>query len=385
LIAATSSRPNVPQNANVLIVGAGMAGMTLGIALKRQGFECCIVEIRPSLAEPGTGITLQGPALRALRSVGALDGCVAHGFPQSFFKTCDANGNVTGTVDLPNLLGPPYPATVGIMRHEVHSTLAALLEELEVPVRLGVTVQSLTQRSGSAEVVFTDATRDTFDLVIGADGANSAVREMVFGPKVRPCYTGQMNWRATVSRPPEVMGRYSYFGPTIKSGFNPVSESEMYIYLLQNIAERPRWRDAELPGILRSLLAEFGGILGRARDEVTNPDKIICRPVFSMIMPPPWHCGRVVVIGDAAHTTTPQLASGATIAIEDAVVFARLLRSYPSIDDALPAFTQARFERCKMVVQSSEQLGEWEKSPGTADHLVAGLVAETYRELARDV
>lgn len=135
----------MPENANVLIVGAGMAGMTLGIALKRQGFYCRIVEVRPALTEPGTGITLQGPALRALRSVGALDGCVARGFPQSFFKTCDANGNVAGTVELPNLLGSPYPATVGIMRHEVHSTLAALLDELEVPVRLGVTTNRLVK------------------------------------------------------------------------------------------------------------------------------------------------------------------------------------------------------------------------------------------------
>jgi len=76
-----------------------------------------------------------------------------------------------------------------------------------------------------------------------------------------------MNWRATVRRPAEVTGRYSYFGPTIKSGFNPISEREMYIYLLQNVPERPRWEDEELPAMLRGLLGEFGGILGRARDE----------------------------------------------------------------------------------------------------------------------
>jgi 2-polyprenyl-6-methoxyphenol hydroxylase-like FAD-dependent oxidoreductase len=131
-----------------------------------------------------------------LRSVGALDGCVARGFSQSFFKTCDANGNVTGTVELPNLLGSPYPATVGIMRHEVHSTLVALLDELEVPVRLGVTIESVSQNATSADVAFTDGSRERFDLVVGADGSNSAVREMLFGPKVRPHYTGQMNWRA---------------------------------------------------------------------------------------------------------------------------------------------------------------------------------------------
>ena len=105
---------------NVLIVGAGMCGMSLGVALKRAGINCEIVEIRPNLAEPGTGISLQGPALRALQSVGVLDQCIARGFGYSHFKVCDAMGNVTDTVDLPRLLGPAYPATIGVLRQLVH-------------------------------------------------------------------------------------------------------------------------------------------------------------------------------------------------------------------------------------------------------------------------
>ena len=85
-----------------LIVGAGMAGLTQGLALKCKSIACEIVEIRPALTEPGTGISLQGPALRALREVGVLDGCIARGFGQTFFKACDAEGNVTGTVELPS-------------------------------------------------------------------------------------------------------------------------------------------------------------------------------------------------------------------------------------------------------------------------------------------
>jgi 2-polyprenyl-6-methoxyphenol hydroxylase-like FAD-dependent oxidoreductase len=258
-----------------------MAGMTLGPALKRCGIACEVLEIRPELTEPGIGISLQGPALRALREVGVLDGCISRGFAQTFFKTCDAQGNITGTAELPRLLGPNYPATIGIMRQVVHEVLAAELNRLSVPIRLSTTVSALAQYGDGVDVTFTDGTRGRYDLVIGADGSNSTIREMTFGPQVRPRYTGQMNWRATVQRPPEVTGRYSYFGPTIKSGFNPVSEREMYIYLLQSMPERPRWQDEELPAILRGLLAEFGGILGRARDEVRDPKQIICHPVFS--------------------------------------------------------------------------------------------------------
>jgi 2-polyprenyl-6-methoxyphenol hydroxylase-like FAD-dependent oxidoreductase len=361
-----------------------MAGMTMGLALKRSGIACEIVEIRRELTEPGIGISLQGPALRALLEVGVLDSCILRGFGQTFFKACDAEGNITGTVELPRLLGPKYPATIGIMRHAVHKVLAAELCRLGVPLRLATTISTLTEDGGGVEATFNDKTSGRYDLVIGADGSNSSVREMTFGAQVRPEYTGQMSWRATVQRPPEVNGRYSYFGHTTKSGFNPVSDREMYIYLNQNTPERPRWQDEELPAILRGLLAEFGGILGRARGEVQDPKQIVCRPVFSLIMPPPWYRGRVVLIGDAAHTTTPQLASGASIAIEDAVVLARYLLSEASVEAALAAFMQARFERCRMVVENSAQLGEWEKRPGTADHLVAGLVAESYRALAQE-
>jgi 2-polyprenyl-6-methoxyphenol hydroxylase-like FAD-dependent oxidoreductase len=369
----------------VLIVGAGMAGMTLGVALKRAGIDCEIAETRPDLTEPGTGISLQGPALRALQAIGVMERCVERGFGYSHFKTCDAAGNVTGTVDLPRLLGPQYPATVGILRQAVHEVLADELSALGVRVRLGTTVAELEQDNDHVDVIFSTGERSRYDLVVGADGQNSKVREMLFGDRHRPRYTGQMNWRATVSRPPEVEGRYSYFGPTNKSGFNPISGSHMYIYIVQNVPERPRWDDGELPAMMRGLLAEFGGALGHARDEVRDPKQIICRPIFSLILPPPWHRGRIVLIGDAAHTTTPHLASGASIGIEDSVVLARLLQSDAPLASILEDFTARRYERCRMIVNNSEQLGEWEKNPSAPNADTVGLVARSYKALAQPV
>jgi 2-polyprenyl-6-methoxyphenol hydroxylase-like FAD-dependent oxidoreductase len=188
-----------------------------------------------------------------------------------------------------------------------------------------------------------------------------------------------------VSRPPNVLGRYSYFGPTNKSGFNPISQSQMYIYIVQNVPDRPRWADDELPAIMRGLLAEFGGALGRARQEVQRPEQITCRPIVSLILPPPWHRGRLLVIGDAAHTTTPHLASGASIAIEDAVVLARLLRSDAPLAEALDDFEARRYERCRMIVENSELLGEWERDPSTPNADTVAVVARSYRALAEPV
>lgn len=370
---------------NVLIVGAGMCGMTLGMALKRAGIACEIAEIRPKLIEPGTGISLQGPALRALQSVGVLDRCIARGFGYSQFKACDAAGNVTGMVDLPRLLGPNYPATIGIMRQSVYEVLAEELSRLRVPIRLGTTVKTLTQDDQGVTVEFTSGSSGHYDLVVGADGMNSMIRDIAFGPQHRPHYTGQMNWRATVSRPPDVQCRHSYFGPTNKSGFNPISDSQMYIYTLQNMPKRPRWDDAELPAILRGLLDEFGGALGHAREEIREPEQIICRPVFSLILPSPWNCGRIIVMGDAAHTTAPQLASGASIAIEDSIVLARLLQSDDPLAAVLEDFTQRRYERCRMIVENSELLGDWEKNPGAPTEDTVGVIARSYQALAQPV
>lgn len=370
---------------SVLIVGGGMSGMTLGTGLKRAGIDCEIVEIRPEWAEPSTGISLQGPALRALRTVGLLDRCIERGFGYSQFKACDANGNVTGTVELPSLLGPGYPATIGIMRYAVHSVLAEELAAQKVPVRLGLSVETLTQDDNGVDVTFTDGAPGRYDLVVGTDGANSRVRELLFGPKHQPYYTGQVNWRATVSRPPDVLCRHSYFGPTNKSGFNPISQTEMYVYILQNIPEKPRWEPEEWPGIIRGLLAEFGGALGRARDEIVDPDQLICRPVTSLMMPPPWYRGRVIIIGDAAHTTTPQLASGASIAIEDSILLTMLLQSDQPIAAVLENFMRRRYERCRMIVKNSEQLGEWEKNPNAPDIDVVGTVDRSYKALAQPI
>jgi 2-polyprenyl-6-methoxyphenol hydroxylase-like FAD-dependent oxidoreductase len=369
----------------VLIVGAGMCGMSLGVALTRAGIGCEIVEIRPELAEPGTGISLQGPALRALQTLGMLDQCISRGFGYSHFKACDAMGIVTATVDLPRLLGPNHPATIGILRQSVHEALAGELESLGVSIRLNTTVKTLSQDDQGVTLEFTNGETGRYDLVVGFDGANSLIREFAFGQQYRPRYTGQMVWRATVSRPPDVECRHSYFGPTNKSGFNPISETQMYIYTVQNVSVRPHWNDAELPGILRGLLAEFGGALGRARDDIRAPEQITCRPVFSMILQPPWHCGRILVIGDAAHTTTPHLASGASIAIEDSILLARLLKSGHSLNEVLDGFMHKRYKRCRMIVENSELLGEWEKHPGSPNEDTVGIIAKSYQELAKPI
>jgi 2-polyprenyl-6-methoxyphenol hydroxylase-like FAD-dependent oxidoreductase len=159
----------------------------------------------------------------------------------------------------------------------------------------------------------------------------------------------------------------------------------MYIYIVQNLPTFVRIPDDELLAVMHEQLAEFGGLLGVARDSVRDPKDIVYRPVHSHILPPPWYRGRVVLIGDAAHTTTPHMASGAGIAIEDALVLAQELAESATVAAALEKFMRRRYERCRMIVESSRTLGEWEKAPGTPGADPVKLMAQSYRAMAEAI
>jgi 2-polyprenyl-6-methoxyphenol hydroxylase-like FAD-dependent oxidoreductase len=166
----------------VLIVGGGIAGMSLAICLQQQGIRAEIVERKTDWTVLGVGIVLQGPALRALQKVGVLDRCLQEGFGCHELQIGDAEGHVFARFPQPQLAGPQYPATIGILRPALHTILAEASHEAGVSIRLGLSVASLTQEANAVEVELTDGTRGRYDLVVGADGIYSQVREFLFGP-----------------------------------------------------------------------------------------------------------------------------------------------------------------------------------------------------------
>jgi 2-polyprenyl-6-methoxyphenol hydroxylase-like FAD-dependent oxidoreductase len=355
----------------VLVIGGGISGMSAAICLRKQGIAVDLVELNKNWDVQGAGITVSGPTLRAFKEVGVIDRILEQGGCTDGLYLCDANGNRVGEIPTPRIAGPDIPGGGGLMRPVLAKILSDATLEAGTSVRLGVTFTAINQDAKGVNVEFSDGSRDTYDLVIGADGLWSKVRPLIFPDAAKPKYTEQGSWRAVVPRPAEIDRCNIFMNANIKAGVNPVSRDEMYLFLLEHRPENNHLDPSEWHIELRRLLAGFGGVVGKIRDSLNPDSRILYRPLESLLLTPPWHSGRILLIGDAAHATTPHLASGAGIGVEDAIVLADELACAVDKDrplgEALDNFTQRRFERCRLVVQNSLRLGEIEISAGSKE------------------
>lgn len=368
---------------SALVVGGGISGMSTAIELRRRGIEVELVEIAEVWRPLGSGITMVAPALRALHRLGLLDRCLEHGFGVTELRVCDKRGEPLATIPLPRLLGPDYPGLLGMMRPTLHDDLTGAVEDEGIPVQLGTTVTALEQGDGGVRVALSDGTEREVDLVVGADGFRSSIRELVVGP-VAPVFREQAVYRAVVARPEEVDAGYQFRGdPLVHPGFTPISQERMYVFLPvpATAGESPARED--LPRLMREHMAPFEGIVAQVRETIVDPDLIDYRLQETLLLDAPWHRGRVVLVGDAVHTTTPHMASGAAIAMEDAIVLGEELAATDSVDDALHAFVERRWERCRLVVETSAQLSTWQAHPGTPGADPDGLMGSTMAAVAQ--
>lgn len=370
----------------VLIVGGGLSGIAAAITLQRQGIRTEIVEKEPVWSAMGTGITLMSPAMRALKELGVLDECLAEGSGASEMSLFTADGHLLDTLQIHGLLGPDYPAVGGMLRPTLHRILADAAVNSGANVRTGVTVTALERQPDKVDVKLSDGTSDSYDLVLGADGWRSQIRQLVFGDEApEPQPLGQAVWRALLDRPASVTGEYQFYGPGLKTGFTPLGPDKMYQFLVQPFADPVLPKPEERPARMRELLAPFSGVVAEVRETITEPEQVDVRKLYWFMMPPPWYRGRVLLIGDAAHATTPQLAMGGAIAIEDGIVLGELLSTEDDLDVALSKFMDRRYERCRMVVENSVQLSEWEKDAAAHGEDAGRLQYESFAALAAPI
>jgi len=348
------------HNDNVLIVGAGLGGLSLALALRRVGIAVDLVDIEPALRAAGAGITLNGASLRAFASLGLLGEIERWGHCHDGRRVFDGQGKLLFSSPADRLLGPDIPNGAGILRPVLHRIVHDAALAAGAAIRFGVSVTSLSDSPEGVDVRFTDGAIRRYGLVVGADGIASTIRSFIFPDAPKPRYTGQGCWRAVLPRPADIDTPCTFMGHDHKAGLNPISDQEMYLYLLQHVPDNRRMPPEEWPALLAAELAEFDGLLADIREHLGPASRINYRPLEKLLLEPPWHLGRVVLIGDAAHATTPHVGYGAGLAVEDAIVLAELLQESAPLSRLLDRFVARRYERCRTVVQGSVRLGELE-------------------------
>jgi 2-polyprenyl-6-methoxyphenol hydroxylase-like FAD-dependent oxidoreductase len=344
----------------VLIVGGGLGGLSLGIALRRAGMDAEIVELNKEFNVYGVGIIQQSNALRALDALGVADEAMRRGSPYGKVKMCAPTGFAFAEIGSPQL--GRFPIHNGISRKILHDVLYEAAVANGVTFRMGLTINELENEGTRVTVKFSDDTEGSYQLVVGADGIYSKVRSLVFGEHT-PQYINSSVWRYPFKRPAELETGYMFFGKRAKVGLIPMTADTMYMFVVSSEgADNPIILKDEMIERLQAYLRDFPApMVQGVIEQIVDAEKIIYSPLKTLMMAAPWYKNRVVMIGDAAHATIPQLGSGAALAIEDAVVLAEELAKDISVETALENYGARRYDRCKMIVDTSNQLAEWEQ------------------------
>jgi 2-polyprenyl-6-methoxyphenol hydroxylase-like FAD-dependent oxidoreductase len=358
---------------SALVVGGGITGSVLSLALASRGVRVDLVEISPVWHGVGHGITVQGNALAALAKVGVLDEILKRGVPFDQLRMRQADGALIAEVPTPRTGGPGLPATLGALRSDLQAVLCERVYAAGVNVRLGLTVRALAQDARQAYAEFSDGTAGRYDLVVGADGIRSAVRALL-GITTVPQPTGMSIWRVVADRPAEMdCAEVYYGGPRYKAGYSPISAGQCYAYILdtdgtlRDFGDQPAWE------LMYKRSAGYGGTWGTIRETIGPDSDVSHTRIEWLLVDDPWYRGRIIVIGDAAHACPPLIAQGAAMCAEDAVVLAEIVTGDRPLEVALPAFMSRRMPRVEVVVRNSMRLVRWEM----------GLESHTDEDVAR--
>lgn len=377
----TSEQAPISAIANALIVGGGIGGMAAALALSARGVAVDLIDLDPEWRVYGAGITITGPTLRAYQRLGmvediAREGAIVAGSSMFLF-----NGMHMRDLDEPPI-EEGLPATGGIMRPVLHQLMQQRIAAAGIPVRLGITVDTVANRDNGVDVTFSDGTTGRYDLVVGADSVRSRVRELAFPHMGEAERTGQGCWRVSMKKPPTLERGEMFFGHRYMVGITRCGEDRIYLWLLTPHAESEERLEGEaLVEQMKTHLADFAGNAGWVRDTMSADDWVNYRPLAAKIQPRPWSDGRIVLIGDAVHATTPHLASGAGIAVESALVLAEELARADTAEAALLAYEERRYERCRDVVETSVAIGAAQLAARPGEE-IGGIMGAALHRLA---
>lgn len=347
----------MPTVTTAIIIGGGIAGLSLARALSRQGIDVSLFEQAPALKDGGVGLTLWSNGLNALRLIdqSLIPAILSSGKPVDSFRFLNSSGELLGAVNLEHLNRLSGEPSLMILR----STLMAVLSE-------GVTVHynkrfvqyKYVDNAPGVAAYFEDGTCYEADILIGADGFNSPVLAQL-GDQQQPVYAGYTCYRGKASVPSDIMpsgALWQLCGVGSQFGLMHLADDQVAWFATANMPSHVIETSDERKHYLLNRFAEWSKPIGAVL-AATDSKAILKNDIYHRDVIYDWHQGPVLVIGDAAHATTPNLGQGACMALEDSAILSRCLTIGGSVEQIFKRFVERRLRRTAFVVRTSKRSG----------------------------
>jgi len=354
----------------IAVVGGGLGGTTAAVLLQRAGYDCTLYEQAPAFARIGAGINVAPNTTRIFRTMGLEAQLLAVGVqPRLKFSRQWDTGETLFVVNTPELTALYDAPFVAVHRGDLQNVIASTL--LPDSVQFDKRFAGIEPRGGSVELIFADGSRETVDAVIGADGVHSRVRTAVLGPEP-PTYHGLVAHRAIFPssklKTPDVADNTKWWAPDSYFLNYFIREARDEMYFITGVPEA--WDGPDFsPRVVdvAEVSRAFEGYHPEVQDMIAAAETVTKWPMLERMPEAPWCHETVVLLGDAAHPTTPHMGQGAGMAFEDAVVLARCIESVEGEDlpRAFRLYEATRYERTSRI-QRDSHANEWTKT--SMDH-----------------